>query len=93
MAHSQDSSNLPPDIAAELALRDVRALAQMGAPASGLSDRMDMLVSSDAGLSGDALVRHWDEIGKGEGGFYDDIRQNGCWACDSHTPGCCDACA
>ena len=92
MSHDKDST-FPRDIAAELDLRDARTLAQVDAPAEGVPDRFDMLVAHDSGLSGDALVSYWDEIGKDEGGFYDNIRQNGCWACGSHTPGCCDACA
>lgn len=36
---------------------------------------------------------YWMNVGKGDGGFYDRIREEGCFACESHTPGCCDACA
>lgn len=36
---------------------------------------------------------YWTNIGRGEGGFYDKIREEGCGFCGSHTPGCCDGCA
>lgn len=49
--------------------------------------------AGDSGLEGEELVHYWDEVGLGEGGFYDHIREHGCSYCDSHTPGCCDGCA
>lgn len=56
-------------------------------------DAAEMVFASDAGLSGQDAVDYWDEIGRGDGGFYDHIRENGCSSCGSHTPGCCDGCA
>ncbi len=47
----------------------------------------------DNGLEGQELVDHWDNVGLGEGGFYDHIREHGCSSCGCHTPGCCDGCA
>jgi hypothetical protein len=58
-----------------------------------IPDAAEMTFGSDAGLRGQPLVDYWDQIGRGQGGFYDDIRQNGCSNCGSHTPGCCDGCA
>ncbi len=59
----------------------------------GYAPGQNEIVANDAGLEGEELVRYWDEVGAGEGGFYDDIREHGCSYCDSHTPGCCDGCA
>lgn len=56
-------------------------------------DAVAMVTASDSGLQGEALVRHWDEVGLGDGGFYDSIRRDGCSSCGSHTPGNCDGCA
>lgn len=58
-------------------------------------DALQMVTSirGEEGLAGQELADYWDNIGKGMGGFYDDIRENGCSSCGSHTPGCCDGCA
>lgn len=60
-----------------------------------LPDVLQMVNShrGEEGLTGQALVDYWDNIGKGMGGFYDSIRENGCSSCGSSTPGCCDGCA
>lgn len=58
-------------------------------------DAFEMLNSAkgEEGLRGQELTDYWNNIGAGMGGFYDDIRENGCSSCGSHTPGCCDGCA
>ena len=58
-------------------------------------DAIEMVSSTEGekGLTGQALVDYWDTIGKDKGGFFDDIRENGCSSCGSHTPGCCDGCS
>lgn len=58
-------------------------------------DALEMATSEIAArhLNADRLTEYWDTIGKGMGGFYDDIRENGCASCGSSTPGCCDACS
>ncbi len=56
-------------------------------------DALAMLNNDDSGLRGQELVDHWANIGRGDGGFYDSIRVDGCSSCGSHTPGCCDGCA
>lgn len=58
-------------------------------------DALEMVTSTrgEEGLRGQELADYWDNIGTGMGGFYDDIRENGCSSCGSHTPGCCDGCA
>lgn len=62
--------------------------------AAEVPDAIQMVTSTkgEEGLTGEEISKYWDKIGKGEGGFYDDIRINGCSSCDSHSPGCCDAC-
>ncbi len=51
-------------------------------------DAFEMLTSieGEKGLYGQELADYWDNIGAGQGGFYDDIRKNGCSSCGSHTP-------
>ncbi len=63
--------------------------------AAQLPDAIQMVTSTkgEEGLTGQELSDYWDSIGKGMGGFYDDIRENGCSSCGSHSPGCCDGCA
>lgn len=58
-------------------------------------DAIEIISGANAGdgLTGQESIDFWDDIGKGQGGFYDHIRENGCSSCGSHTPGCCDGCA
>lgn len=58
-------------------------------------DALEMITStrSEEGLVGKECIDYQDNIGKGMGGFYDDIRENGCSICGSYAPGCCDGCA
>lgn len=60
-----------------------------------LPDAIQMVTSTkgEEDLTSQELIDYWDNIGKGMGGFYDDIRENGCSSCGSSTPGCCDGCA
>ena len=58
-------------------------------------DAIEMMTShlGEKGLRGAELGEYWNNIGRGLGGFYDEIRENGCTSCGSYTPGCCDGCA
>ena len=58
-------------------------------------DAIEMIASikGEEGLTGQDHIDYWNDIGAGQGGFYDSIRENGCTSCGSHTPGCCDGCA
>lgn len=42
--------------------------------------------------AGGDIGDYWDNVGKGDGGFYDTIRKDGCPFCGCHTPGNCDGC-
>lgn len=58
-------------------------------------DAIEMIAGASAGdgLTGQESIDFWNDIGQGQGGFYDHIREYGCSSCGSHTPGCCDGCA
>lgn len=81
--------------------RDAAQQAYMQLPefrelAATTPDALDMVTATarEAALVGTPdYDDFWLTIGEGEGGFYDDIRKFGCTNCESHTPGCCDACA
>lgn len=77
-----------------LGLGEGRTLpADFGKMLTAHRDEDAIMDETDPAVKAKRLSEFWGEIGKGEGGFYDDIRENGCSSCGSHHPGCCDGCA
>jgi hypothetical protein len=84
-----------PNIDYEAELERYRAIPEFRELEAEIPDAIQMMTSyeGEKGLTGQDHIDYWNNIGKGLGGFYDDIRENGCSSCGSHTPGCCDGCA
>lgn len=87
-----------PEFDREKALETLRQIDEFNSLEAEVPDALDMVtaaereqIAHESGVEG-AVEDFWDNIGKGDGGYYDNIRQNGCFSCGSHYPGNCDGC-